>query len=147
VPKDTQPTRVFKQINMHGGDLTVCWEWIGEVNKKDGRPYITVDGKRRPSYTVVFELYSGEPAQNRVCRHSCDNPTCCNPNHLSWGSHQDNSNDMMDRDRHGMPATVVRAIRKLIKAGRSHEDIAELYGVARETITAINNMRSHRRVE
>jgi DNA-binding NarL/FixJ family response regulator len=54
---------------------------------------------------------------------------------------------MMERDRHGLPATVVRSIRRLLSEGRSHSDIAELYGLSRETITAINNNRSHKTVE
>jgi hypothetical protein len=144
---DKSPHRVFKQINMHMGDTDVCWEWIGTLNKKDGRPYITIDKKRRPVYVIVLELYTGGQPDGRVARHSCDNPICCNPHHLSWGSNQDNSNDMIDRDRHGMPATVVRNIRKLLKNGKTHNEIAELYGCTRETVTAINNMRSHQKVE
>ena len=149
MPKNV-PTDVFKHINMHGGDKDVCWEWTGKVNKKDGRPYFTVDGKRKPSYNVVLELSSGETQEEATKRlgkkalscHSCDNKICNNPHHLSWGTHQDNMNDMVERERHGVPRTVVRSIQKLLKEGRSHSSIAELYGLSRETVTAINNKRS-----
>ena len=65
MPKNV-PTDVFKHINMHGGDKDVCWEWTGKVNKKDGRPYFTVDGKRKPSYNVVLELSSGETQEEAL---------------------------------------------------------------------------------
>ena len=137
------PTDVFKKVDMSKGNTHVCWEWKGTVNAKDGRPYNTIPGNRRPANVIVLELYSGEHADNRVACHSCDNPICCNPHHLSWGTHQDNMDEMKERQRHGLPTTVVRAIRHLLDSGRSHTDIAELYGVARETITAINTGRSH----
>ena len=138
------PTDVFKRINMHRGDSSVCWEWTGALNAKDGRPYITIQGVRRPAYVIVLELHTGEQANTRYACHSCDNSTCCNPHHLSWGTHQDNMNEMKERERHGLPTTVVRSIRNLLSSGRSHSDIAHLYGVSRETITAINNRRSHK---
>lgn len=134
------PKDVFKHINM--GDEDECWEWKGTVNAKDGRPYFTVAGKRRPSYAHVLETYTGEKQKGRQVLHSCDNTTCCNPHHLRWGTHQDNMDDMKERERHGLPKTVVRAILKLLKDGRSHKSIAQLYGVSRETITAIHNRRT-----
>lgn len=140
--KKNLPTDVFKQVNMHGGDTNVCWEWTGKTNAKDGRPYFTVEGKRRPSYSYVLELHSGEKPERKMVTHSCDNRVCCNPYHLSWGTHQSNMDEMVERNRHGLPATVVRSIRKLLQEGRSHSSIAELYGVSREAITAINNKRS-----
>jgi len=42
----------------------------------------------------------------------------------------------------GLPKTVIRAIQRLLANGRSHRTIAELYGVSRETITAIHNGRT-----
>ena len=133
------PTNVFKSVEMSTPDE--CWPWKGTVNAKDGRPYITIEGVRRPSYVIVLELFTGEEADKRYALHSCDNRICCNPHHLSWGNHQDNMNEMKERDRHGLPKTVVRAILKLLQDGKTHRSIADLYGVSRETITAINNGR------
>ena len=138
------PTDVFKHINMHEGDTNVCWEWMAKVNKKDGRPYITLEGKRRPAYSVVLELHSGELPKDRMATHSCDNRVCCNPHHLSWASHQDNMDDMIERERHGLPRTVIRAIRKLRDEGKTQQECAKLYGVSRETISAIDTGRRRR---
>ena len=135
------PVDVFRHIDMGHNDQ--CWEWRGRVNEKDGRPYFTVAGKRRAAYVIVLELHTGQKAQkNKMAIHSCDNRTCCNPFHLSWGTHQDNMNDMKERERPGLNRTVVRAILKLIEDGRSHEDIAGLYGISREAVTAIHNGRT-----
>ena len=136
-----RPVDVFKHIDMSGGNENECWEWKGRLNPKDNRPYFTVAGQRRPSYAVVLELYTGEEAKGRVARHQCDNSVCCNPHHLVWGDHQDNMNDMKERERHGLPKIVVRSIRKLLAEGRTQSDIAELYGVSRETISSISTGR------
>jgi DNA-binding XRE family transcriptional regulator len=134
---------VFRHIDMGPNDA--CWEWKGRVNEKDGRPYFTVNGKRRPAYVIVLELHTGQKKpKSQMARHSCDNPICCNPFHLSWGSHQDNMNDMKERERHGLPRIVVRAILRLRAEGRTQKEVADLYGVSRETISAIDTGRSHR---
>ena len=142
MPRTNKPTDVFLYIDMMNGDADVCWPWKGKIYKKDGRPYFTVEGKRRPSYVIVLELHSGVRQDKQVARHSCDNPVCCNPDHLSWGTHQDNMNDMKERDRHGLPATVVRAIQKLLSEGTTQASIAKLYGVSREAISAISTGRN-----
>jgi len=137
--KGNEPADVFKKIHIRSKEE--CWPWKGKVNTKDGRPYITIQGVRRPAYIVVLELCSGEKAEGRYVLHSCDFPICCNPHHLSWGTHQDNMNDMKERERHGLPRTVVRSIYALLVEGRTHREIASLYGVSRETITALNRSR------
>ncbi len=145
--RTNQPIDVFKHIDMHGGDPDVCWEWRRAVNKKDGRPYFTVNGNKAPAYAIVLRLYKGEPPaslKTPMALHSCDNRICCNPYHLDWGDHQQNMNEMKERERHGLPSTVVRAIRRLLDSGRTHRDIADLYGVSREAITAIANGRAHK---
>tara|TARA_Y100001938_G_scaffold135396_1_gene196987 strand:+ start:802 stop:1227 length:426 start_codon:yes stop_codon:yes gene_type:complete len=136
-----KPKDIFKHINMHGGNKDECWEWKGRLNPKDGRPYFTINGLRRPSYAIVLEATTGEAQEDRIARHNCDNPICCNPYHLVWGDHQDNMNDMKERERHGLPKIVVKAIKKLIEQGKTQSEIAELYGISRETVSSISTGR------
>ena len=143
MPNQNQPHDVFKHIDMRSGVHVQCWPWKGKLNKKDGRPYFTVAGKRRPAYAYVIETASGEKQNGRMVRHSCDNAICCNPSHLSWGSHQQNMDDMVERDRHGLPKIVVRAIRKLLAKDIPQSQIAELYGISREAVSAISTGRNH----
>ncbi len=145
--KANEPKDVFKRVDMAGRAISECWPFKGKVNAKDQRPYFTVKGVRRPAYVIVYECYTGEPADGRQVLHSCDNGeapvACCNPHHLSWGTHQDNMNDMKERDRHGLPKIAHRAIVKLLVSGnQTHAEIANLYGISREAVTAINNNRS-----
>jgi len=63
------------------------------------------------------------------------------------GGEKENAHDMMEQQRHGLPKTVVRAIRRLVDDGRTHAQIAELYGIARETVTAIATGRSHKETD
>ncbi len=144
MPRKNIATDVFKKIDMKNGDKEQCWPWTGKVNSKDQRPYITIDGKRRPAYCIVLELHSGELQRGRLATHSCDFQACCNPHHLSWGTHQDNMDDMVRRERHGLPKTVVRSIRRLRSEGKSQQSIADLYGLSREAISAIDTGRSKR---
>ena len=148
MPRSNTLADVFTKIDMHGGDTSLCWEWKGKVNAKDGRPYFTTAGKRRPAYSVALEAYAGpatEDILDPVARHSCDNKRCCNPTHLEWGTKQDNSNDMVERERHGLPATVIRAIRKLLgDDSNTQQHIANLYGISRETVSSIATGRAHK---
>lgn len=52
-----------------------------------------------------------------VIRHTCDNPRCINPEHLIVGTHQDNMDDMVSRNRaatgtsHGLSKLNESAVR------------------------------------
>lgn len=142
-----KPVDVFRYINMHDGDQSICWEWTAGLGGRpdDKRPYFTVAGSRRLAYRVVYELVHGSIARGVLIRHTCDNRICCNPKHLVAGTHQDNMNDMKERERHGLPHHTVRAIRTLLNTrlldGRTqytHKEIAERFGISRQEVTEIN---------
>ena len=138
---------VFKHIDMSGGP-DACWQWKQKPGAGKGRgkprPYFSVAGRKYLAYRLVYELVHGvELTQAQMIRHTCDNPLCCNPKHMLIGDHDDNMQDMVERDRHGLPSHVVRAIRKLLAEGRTHQSIADLYGISKTVVTRINTGEAH----
>lgn len=92
-------------------------------------------------------------------RHICDNPACINMEHLLLGTHQDNMDDMRERNREIHPTGAkarnkttklklddIPQIRYMLAEGFRQSYIGELYGVNRVTITDINMERSWKEV-
>ena len=147
-----EPVDVFKFYEMKGQDE--CWPYVGRAwggRKREPRPYFMAEGRRQIAYRWIYELVHGVTlTPNQLILHSCDNGGypigCGNPTHMRLGTVQDNSDDMKSRQRHGLPHNVVRAIRTLLEQGRTQEHIADIYGVSRETISAIATQRVYKHV-
>lgn len=129
---------VFKKVNMHQGDANVCWEWQGALDGV-GRPCYEWDGKKSTAYRLVYQLFHNiKLPKGIVVRHKCDNKVCCNPHHLEEGTHQQNMNDMKERERHGISHYMVRAIKNLLKDKTlTHSEIAMRLGVSNHTVGRI----------
>ena len=71
-------------------------------HKKEHRGHVRVkrNGKLFYLHRLVFEECFGDIPEGMIIRHKCDNPPCINPEHLELGTHQDNTNDKMERGRH-----------------------------------------------
>lgn len=145
MPKKNKPTDVFRSVDMRGGDREQCWPWTASL-PSSGRPTFTLDGKKIIAYRLVYELTTGDILGDRLARHKCDNEVCCNPYHIVPGSHEQNMDDMKTRQRHGLPHNAVRAIRKSLAGGMTQAVVAELFGVSRETISAIATERVYAHV-
>ncbi len=79
-----------------------CWEWTG-LRHKQGYGKFKGLGVHR----IFYELYKGKIPDGMLVCHSCDNPPCCNPKHLFLGTHKDNMQDMIKKNRNnyiGNPA-------------------------------------------
>lgn len=143
---------VFTKIDMQATKCmphmdTPCWPFKGAL-AKNGRPYVQIDGKKYLVYRLTYELVHGLGSlDGYIARHKCDNEICGRPDHIEKGSHEDNMSDMKQRERHGLPHHAVRAIRKLATQGRTHQEIADLYGIARSTVTMIVSGDNYSHVE
>lgn len=78
-----------------------CWEWQGRCDK-DG--YGIAPGKysnkpERSSHRMSFHFSYGPIPDGMLVCHSCDNPPCCNPEHLFLGTHADNQKDSAAKNR------------------------------------------------
>lgn len=84
-----------------------CWEWKASRDRPPALPYgrFKIAGRTVKAHRVAYLLVHGqEPLP--VARHRCDNPPCCNPNHVISGSVRDNTADRYarGRDRHQVGA-------------------------------------------
>lgn len=131
-----------------------CWEFQGVIRTNGYGYFHAFKGLERYAHRVAYLFSRGKRAKDHVL-HSCDNPKCCNPNHLRNGTPAEN---MRDRDERGRAAWAkdytswhrrlmaarptgprvsrkdLRRIKAEIAEGRNISVIAEEFGVCRTTI-------------
>jgi hypothetical protein len=85
------------------GEKDECWPWQGTRQraghgivklKLPGRGWWVMTGSR-----AAWVLTSGAVPRGLYVCHKCDNPFCCNPNHLFLGTPKDNAQDMVAKGR------------------------------------------------
>ncbi len=72
-----------------------CWVWRGRKNQKGYGRFD--DGI--PAHRWAYECVHGPIPDGKMILHSCDNPSCVNPKHLRPGTHMENMQDAVDRNR------------------------------------------------
>lgn len=73
-----------------------CWEWT-KAKDHDGYGLTRFNGKMIGAHRLSYLAHKGSiPAGLFVC-HTCDNPSCCNPDHLWLGTNQENQIDLRDK--------------------------------------------------
>lgn len=134
-----------------------CWIWNSAFTTR-GYGFFWVGGKKRSEYAhrVAWQLASGTgiPSGMHVL-HSCDNPKCVNPEHLSIGSAKDNVADCVLKKRHafgsrnggGKKLTEESAASiKHSKGEVSIRNASLIHGVSLKTVKHIRNGRLWRHV-
>ena len=87
--------RFWSKVDIKSPDE--CWPWTASRTRQ-GYGHFGWNQKVVEASRVAYILTHGDPGDFCVL-HSCDHPECCNPAHLRAGTHQDNSQDMVDRGR------------------------------------------------
>ena len=143
--------RLWGKINILGPDD--CWEWKAYCNE-DGYGTIQCEYKSIKVHRLVWELENGLIPEGMDVLHRCDNPPCCNPNHLFLGTRGDNNRDRARKGRSAigeksgravLTETQVREIR-LLKGKFTQQEIANRYGAKRETVRSVLNGNSWKEV-
>ena len=114
---------------------------------------IQINGKRFYIHRLVAMVFHGLELQDTksIVMHSCDNPRCINPDHLSVGTQGENVRDCISKGRfiaRGLPGEKnpkakltwekVRQIRLISQmSSRSYKQIADEFGVSPAMISGI----------
>lgn len=160
--------RISSQLNLlvPHGEPGKCWEWAGTRNAGEyGVIDFCVDYKRGSitAHRAMLACTGKIPFFGRaiIARHSCDNPPCCNPEHLLPGTQKQNLDDMRARGRaleqrglkprkasrvYKLTDDQVREIRKLgdarlAGADISYSAVAVRYGIGATTAYEIMTRR------
>lgn len=80
-----------------------CWNWKRAVNVKSSNGIgnygiMWIHMEKYKCHRLSYIISCGDIGKLCVC-HKCDNPQCCNPNHLFLGSYRDNVLDCVRKGR------------------------------------------------
>lgn len=78
-----------------------CWIWQGS-KYPTGYGRIQIKDKVMYCHRLSFEIFNhlfGELPKDKCVCHSCDNPSCVNPEHLWLGTAKENTQDMIKKGR------------------------------------------------
>ena len=81
-----------------------CWLWNANKNNKGyGMFRVTTKAweNKTLAHRVSYELANGKIPEGKHICHTCDTPSCVNPEHLFIGSRSDNMIDCIRKNRGG----------------------------------------------
>ncbi len=76
-----------------------CWPWRGATLRGYGKFNSRALGRTFSAHRFAYEAVRGPIPEGQNVLHRCDNPPCCNPDHLFLGTQADNVADMVAKGR------------------------------------------------
>lgn len=119
-----------------------CHLWLGSMTAA-GYGRLWDNGRMVYAHRFVYELTNGAIPVGAHILHHCDNPACCNPDHLYAGTHTNNMADAGRRGRFPHGARHYRAklteqqVKEIRTAVGTHSEIASKYNIGRRYVSAI----------
>lgn len=123
-----------------------CLVWRGAKNSS-GYGVFRKKGKNFYAHRAAWECRNGAIPEGRVVCHCCDNPACCNPEHMFIGSQRENLSDMVQKGRSAKGVghsqakltdeQVVKIRERFAAGGATHAEVARDFGISREAVGQI----------
>jgi hypothetical protein len=116
-----------------------CWLWTASRHPK-GYGLLSFGNRPARAHRVAWQLTNGDIPPGLFVCHRCDNPPCCNPEHLFLGTNTDNMRDASQKGRlSGGPGQPKLTAEQVIGARQRHPGVcysalAKEFGVTFECI-------------
>lgn len=125
-----------------------CWIWEKGVDKDGYGNFSTKARETIRAHRISYFIYKGEIPKGKMVLHTCDTPSCVNPNHLYIGDNYDNMRDRSVRGRgvfhtnEKHPAckfsnTEIKRILLLNGLGVSRKEIQEEFGISPSHLSSV----------
>lgn len=122
LPKVSPEQLFLEKINKPSD--SECWEWAGHL-MVNGYGQLTAGARQWTAHRFSYTMHKGKIPDGLIIRHSCHNRKCVNPDHLSTGTMQDNSDDMVKAGRQCLGEK--QGLSKLVEA-----NIVDIYKMGKE---------------
>ncbi len=127
---------------------SLCWYWKGCI-ASDGYGRFWFQGFSEKSHRMAYRIANGKINPGSHVLHTCDNPSCVNPDHLFLGSNKDNVADRVMKGRCAKGEDigsaqlinweVIQINRLFMQKLYSTKQIAYFFSVSVEIIQRIRN--------
>jgi len=131
------PTDVFElRIKKTRG----CWLWTGTKNQYGYGVFLMPGERPIRAHRYSYELFVGKIPPGKIIMHSCDNPPCVNPRHLSIGTKAQNNKDTGQKRRHNYGLNHWNGklsdsdVQKIMKSSERAVVIAKQFGINRRYV-------------
>ncbi len=109
-----------------------CIEWAQSKNSHGyGQLNRRINGKRRllTVHRIAWQVYNHRPIPpGMFVMHTCDNPACVSPAHLTIGTPSDNSRDMVRKGRRANSAALSFGRRTHCPHGHPYDEVNTYVG-------------------
>lgn len=142
-PNSKQLARFWAKVDVRGPDE--CWPWLAGLSG-NGYGRFKLDGRDVPAHRVAYACEVGPIPDGAELLHGCDTPVCCNPRHLTPGTHRANMADMAAKGRAARTKGAARLspaqVLEIRRAPGGLKAIAERFGIAKSTASVIRSGKS-----
>jgi hypothetical protein len=145
--KPNKPEDFWKKVNK--SNANGCWEWTAATIK--GYGCFWINGKSYYAHRYSMLLAGQDPTGYDIL-HSCDNPSCVNPSHLSLGTHADNMKDMKNKGRAHTGKNLriklldENQIKEIRNSLDTHANLSRKYNVSSYTIQDVRSYKTYKYV-
>lgn len=121
-----------------------CWEWVAS-KKGGGYGAFYLNGRLHGAHRASLFLFRGLDLSTPLdAMHSCDNPSCVNPDHISYGTRAENMVDASVKGRivrvqdwrgalnpkSKLPEGCVQEVVESVSAGMTRKEASTKFGVS-----------------